>query len=43
MDPALHWFAVRGFWVIRKIPNTKDQYYVACGYPPAHVLTVYGI
>ena len=39
----LDWFAVRGHWVIRKVPNTKDQYYVACGHPPAHVLNVYGI
>ena len=43
MDKDLEWFAVRGHWVIRKVPNTKDQFYVACGHPPANVLSVYGI
>jgi hypothetical protein len=43
MDADLEWFAIRGYWVIRKVPNTRDQYYVACGFPPANVLTVYGI
>lgn len=39
----LQWFAVRGHWVIRKVPNTKDQFYVAIGHPPADVLRIYGI
>jgi len=39
----LQWFIDRGHWVIKKVPNTKDEYYVACGHPPEHVLTVYGI
>lgn len=30
-------------WLIRKEPNTRDNYYVAEGNPPAHVLEVYGI
>jgi len=43
MSDSLEWFSVRGHWVIRKVPNTKDTYYVACGLPPAHVLKVYGV
>ena len=43
MDDDLNWFAVRGHWVIRKVPNTKDSFYVACGHPPANVLQIYGI
>lgn len=31
------------YWVIRKTPNTKDQYYVESGEPPQHVKEVYGI
>jgi hypothetical protein len=42
-EEALNWFAVRGHWVIRKVPNTKDQFYVAVGDPPAHVLAIYNI
>jgi len=30
-------------WLIRKVPNTKDTYYVAEGTPPDNVLEVYGI
>lgn len=30
-------------WLIRKVPNTKDDYYVEHGTPPAHVLKAYGI
>ena len=43
MDEELQWFAMRGFWIIRRVPNTKDQYYVACGEPPANVKQIYGI
>lgn len=43
MDEDLEWFAVRGHWVIRKVPNTKNDFYVACGHPPANVLKIYGI
>ena len=43
MDEELKWFALRGHWVIRKVPNTKDKYYVACGQPPVKVLDAYGI
>ena len=39
----LRWFENRGHWVIRKVPNTKNQYYVACGDPPARILAIYGI
>lgn len=30
-------------WLIRKVPNTKDDYYVEYGYPPARVRKAYGI
>ena len=43
MDEDLKWFAERGHWVIRKVPNTKDDYYVACGYPSVAALAAYGI
>lgn len=44
MSDELKWFAERGHWVIRMVPNTKPmQFYVACGHPPANVLAVYGI
>ncbi len=43
MTDDLDFFRIRGHWVIRKVPNTKDQYYVACGYPPVNVLSIYGI
>jgi hypothetical protein len=43
MTDDLDFFRIRGHWVIRKVPNTKDQYYVACGHPPANVLSIYGI
>jgi hypothetical protein len=39
----LEFFRLRGYWVIRKVPNTKDQFYVACGNPPADVKRIYGI
>jgi hypothetical protein len=42
-EETLNWFAVRGHWVIRKVPNTKDQFYVAVGHPPATVLAIYNI
>ena len=43
MDEELKWFAMRGFWIIRRVPNTKDQFYVAAGEPPAIVKQIYGI
>jgi len=39
----LEFFRLRGHWVIRRVPNTKDQFYVACGYPPDNVKRIYGI
>ena len=42
-DLDVEWFTVRGHWLIRKVPNTKDQFYVKCGNPPARVLEIYGI
>ena len=42
-DKDLEWFAVRGHWVIRKVPNTKNEFYVATGHPPVIVLRIYGI
>ena len=42
-DKDVEWFAVRGHWLIRKVPNTKDQFYVKCGNPPTRVLQIYGI
>ena len=29
LDDDTKWFALRGHWVIRKKPNTKDDWYVA--------------
>jgi len=44
MDKDLEWFNLRGYWVIRKVPNTKDQFYVAGAVmPPADVMKIYGI
>lgn len=43
MTDDLDFFRIRGHWVIRKVPNTKDQYYIACGSPPFEVLSIYGI
>lgn len=43
MSDELQWFVDHGHWVIRKVPNTKDQFYVAAGDPPAHILKIYGI
>jgi len=41
---GLEWFNERGYWVIRKVPNTKDQFYVASiAIPPDNVLEIYGI
>ena len=37
------WFVQNGHWLIRKVPNTKDKFYVVCGYPPANVKRIYGI
>lgn len=37
------WFARHGHWLIRKKPNTKDDWFIVCGYPPANVLKIYGI
>jgi hypothetical protein len=37
------WFVQNGHWLIRKVPNTKDKFYVVCGYPPANVKQIYGI
>lgn len=42
-DESLVFFLKHGHWVIRKVPNTKDDWYVACGDPPARVLKIYGI
>ena len=39
----LEFFRLRCHWVIRRVPNTKDQFYVACGYPPDNVKRIYGI
>lgn len=39
----LQWFIDRGHWIIKKVPNTKDEFYVVCGNPPQKVLDVYGI
>lgn len=30
-------------WLIRKVPNTKDDYYIDHGNPPEHVRKAYGI
>lgn len=30
-------------WIIKKIPGSKDQYFVETGSPPERVLAVYGI
>lgn len=44
MEDDLHFFNMRGHWVIRKVPNTKDQFYVAGTImPPAYILKIYGI
>lgn len=42
-EDDLRWFAVRGHWIIRRVPNTKDKYYIACGHPPARILKIYNI
>ncbi len=43
MNYCIDFFLLRGYWVLRKVPNTKDQFYVACGNPPADVKRIYGI
>ena len=43
MNDDLDFFRLRGYWVIRKVPNTKNEFYVACGNPPADVKRIYGI
>lgn len=30
-------------WIIKKVPNTKDEYYVESGRPPKEVLDRFGI
>lgn len=43
-EQTIEWFNLRGHWLIRKVPNTKDQYYVAGNVmPPVNILRVYGI
>jgi len=42
-EENINWFALRGHWVIKKKPHTKDEFYVACGFPPSNVLSIYGI
>ena len=41
--PEDKWFDDRGHWIIRKVPNTKNDFYVAVGDPPARILAIYGI
>jgi hypothetical protein len=41
--PEDKWFDDLGHWIIRKVPNTKDQFYVAVGNPTEYVLGIYGI
>lgn len=43
LDDDAKWFAIRGHWIIRKVPNTKDDWFLVCGYPPQKVLDVYKI
>jgi hypothetical protein len=38
-----HFNLVDNDWLIRKVPNTKDEFYVESGNPPQNVLDVYGI
>lgn len=41
--PEDKWFDDRGHWIIRKVPNTKNDFYVAVGDPPTRILAIYGI
>jgi hypothetical protein len=38
-----HFNTVDHDWLIRKVPNTKDQFYVEYGTPPKKVMDAYGI
>ena len=43
-EELIAWFNERGHWLIRKVPNTKDQYIVVTTVqPPDVVKKVYGI
>lgn len=39
----LMWIEENNFWVLRRVPNTKDEYYIAAGNPPAHVREIYKV
>ena len=41
--PEDKWFDDRGHWIIRKVPNTKNEFYVAVGDPPPRILKIYEI
>ena len=41
--PEDKWFDDLGLWIIRKVPNTKNEFYVAVGNPPDHICKIYGI
>jgi hypothetical protein len=41
--PEDKWFDDHGHWIIRKVPNTKTNFYVAVGTPPENVCKIYGI
>jgi hypothetical protein len=42
-EKDIQWFNERNYWLIGKVPNTKDQFYIKAGDPPARILKIYGI
>lgn len=41
--PEDKWFDDRDHWIIRKVPDTKNEFCVAVGNPPENVCKIYGI
>lgn len=42
-EKDIQWFNDRGYWLIRKVAGTKDQFYVVAGDPPPRIYKIYGI
>jgi hypothetical protein len=40
----IEWFNQRGFWLLRKVPGTKDTFYVVGSVqPPDNIKRIYNI
>jgi hypothetical protein len=42
-EKDIKWFEDNGFWLLGKVPGTKDQFYVKAGDPPPRIYKIYNI